>query len=217
MVTRLVDMKIDLLLLLAGTIVLLIQNSLLILEFSFQYVTLDYLQSPEITYLFILDLIGYSLLAMGCFLFAVRSSDVISPVVASICFLGWVFCSIVWRFSVGVFMGLSFILLNGAFFFPLGGILFLVAFYYCWRSFEGWDTYKVLLGSSMLYSISNLVSVFLIILLPFFLLKTLIVPILGLGALVSLFYIILQVWRKKSPQKTVLPRYRRMKAYKGRR
>ncbi|MFX0063126.1 MAG: hypothetical protein ACFFC7_13190 [Candidatus Hermodarchaeota archaeon] len=146
-----------------GAIILCIQNLLI--------PAVLFTQGAIWSFVFIFDLIGFSILGVGCLLLAIDHSRIINPLVAGVAFFGWVGFSLLWRFLINFYeMGTTLYEetevpvpdLVILFFFFLGAISLVIAFFFYWRSiseYEGGRQFHLIgLLVSMIYTVANLIA-----------------------------------------------------------
>ncbi|MFX1253505.1 MAG: hypothetical protein ACFFCZ_17985 [Promethearchaeota archaeon] len=144
-----------------GALILCIQNLLIPVIF--------FTQGAIWIFVFILDLIGFSILGVGCLLLAIDHSRIINPLVAGVAFFGWVGFSLLWRFLINFYeMGTTFYEESEVpdlvilFFFFLGAISLVIAFFFYWRSVSEYEGGRQLhligLIVSMIYTVVNLIA-----------------------------------------------------------
>ncbi len=158
------DIDIDvrkLVFLITGAVGLGVQNLLIILSLFFDW---GWYNSASLTgsFLFILDLIGFSILGLGCLLLVIDHPRLINPLLAAVAFFGWVSVSLVWRLTYKIYEnGITPITPDLTFmvFFFLGAISLIFAFFFFWRSLSeyqgGLDRFGLIV--SMIYTVTNLI------------------------------------------------------------
>ncbi|MFX1535535.1 MAG: hypothetical protein ACFFDI_15015 [Promethearchaeota archaeon] len=156
-----------------GAIILSIQNLLLlyfIIRALFQGGSLQ-----DFYFVYNLDLIGFSILGVGCFLLSIRHHRIINPLVAGVAFFSWIGFILLWRLinnnMAPYFWADEPPDLIIALFFFLGAISLVIAFFFYWRSlseYEGGRLNLIGLIVSMIYTIANLLIAILVLIASLF-------------------------------------------------
>ncbi|MFX1535536.1 MAG: hypothetical protein ACFFDI_15020 [Promethearchaeota archaeon] len=143
-----------------GAVILCIQNLLIImLLFTME-------ERLEVwPFIFILDLIGFSILGVGCLLLAIDHSRIINPLLAGVAFFGWVGFSLLWRFMINFYTLTTPLSIYPEWitmgFFLLGAISLVIAFFFFWRSlseYEGGRQFNLIgIIISIIYTVTNLI------------------------------------------------------------
>ncbi|MFX0061913.1 MAG: hypothetical protein ACFFC7_06965 [Candidatus Hermodarchaeota archaeon] len=149
-----------------GVVCLGIQNLLIIVSSYYE----RGFDSPSLTssFIFTLDLIGFSILGLGCVLLVIDHPRLINPLLAAVAFFGWVGFSLVWRLTNNIYEnGIRSItpdLIFMAFFF-LGAISLVFAFFFFWQSLSeyqgGRDRFGLIV--SMIYTGTNFIVAILVL------------------------------------------------------